>query len=47
MEVDEKTSTPYHFPLSKFVSKQKFEKIKDFSENVQTPFLLIDLNVIK
>lgn len=47
MDIEEKPGKPYSFPLSKFVSKQRFEKIKAFSENVQTPFLLVNLNVIK
>lgn len=47
MDYEENTNRPYHFPLTKFVSKSRFEKIKDFSKNVQTPFLLVDLNVIK
>jgi ornithine decarboxylase len=47
LEIEEKINKPYHFPLSKFVSKQRFEKIKSFSENIQTPFLLVDLSIIK
>ncbi|MBI9097109.1 MAG: type III PLP-dependent enzyme [Spirochaetaceae bacterium] len=33
--------------MTKFISRQKFEKVKEFSKNIQTPFLLVDLNVIK
>ncbi|MBB6479697.1 type III PLP-dependent enzyme [Spirochaeta isovalerica] len=47
MVIEEKAGKPYNFPLSRFVSKTRFEKIKKFSENVQTPFLLVDLNIIK
>lgn len=47
MTLDDNVKKPYSFPVSKFVSKQRLEKIKSFSENVQTPFLVIDLNVIK
>jgi len=37
----------YHFPLQDYISNEKFEKIKSFSERKETPFLLIDLNIIK
>ena len=37
----------YYFPLENYISKDKFERIKKFSEGKETPFLLIDLNVVK
>lgn len=47
MVFNEMAPKPYSFAISKFISKTRFEKIKSFSENVQTPFLLVDLNVVK
>ncbi len=43
---DEKVKK-YLFPLSRFVTSRRFETIKKFSQNIETPFLLIDLSVIK
>jgi ornithine decarboxylase len=39
--------TPYRFPLENFMSKEKFERIKAFGEGKETPFLVLDLDVIK
>ena len=38
---------PYNFPLEEFVSKEDFNKIKKFSQNKETPFLIIDLQKIE
>lgn len=38
---------PYRFPLENFISREKFERIKAFGRDKETPFLVIDLDVIK
>lgn len=38
---------PYHFPLDRYMTVEKFNQIKQFSQNKETPFLVIDLNVIR
>jgi len=38
---------PYTFPLEEFVSKEDFNKIKKFSHDKETPFLIIDLQKIE
>ena len=37
----------YDFPLHDYISDERFEALKKFSEGKATPFLLIDLNIIK
>jgi len=37
----------YSFPLENFINRQKFERIKEFSRDKETPFLIIDLDIIK
>jgi len=37
----------YQFPLSSYMSGQKFERLKRFSEGLETPCLIIDLDVIR
>ncbi len=37
----------YSFPLYRFIPKEKFERVKKFAEEKETPFLLVDLDVIK
>ncbi len=37
----------YSFPLYRFISKEKFEKVKEFAQDKETPFLLVDLDIIK
>ncbi len=39
--------TPYRFPLENFMSSEKFERIKAFGKDKETPFLVLDLDVIK
>ncbi|MEK6558284.1 MAG: type III PLP-dependent enzyme, partial [Candidatus Margulisiibacteriota bacterium] len=38
---------PYKFPLNRFQSERQFERIREFSKNKPTPFLIIDLDVIR
>ncbi len=38
---------PYSFPLENFMSRERFERIKSFAEGKDTPFLVLDLDVIK
>jgi ornithine decarboxylase len=38
---------PYRFPLENFMSRERFERIKTFAAGKETPFLAIDLDVIK
>ena len=33
----------YKFPLKDFISKDDFNKIKKFSRNKETPFLIVNL----
>lgn len=37
----------YEFPLADYISEEKFERIKKFSEGKETPFLIVDLDVVK
>jgi ornithine decarboxylase len=37
----------YAFPISRYISKQRLERITSFSQNIETPFLLIDLAIIR
>jgi len=39
--------TPYRFPLENFITREKFERIKAFGRDKESPFLVIDLDVIK
>lgn len=39
--------TPYSFPLENFMSREKFERIKEFAKDKETPCLIIDLDVIR
>ena len=45
--VEELLKKPYIFPLNRFITKSRFEKIKNFSKTIETPFLVVDLNVVK
>jgi len=38
---------PYTFPISRYIPKQRLEKIKNFARNIETPFLVVDLSVVK
>ena len=33
--------------LRRYISHQRFDKLKAFSSNIQTPFLLMDLNIVR
>jgi len=37
----------YRFPLERFMSAERFERIKNFAKDKETPCLIIDLDVIK
>ena len=37
----------YHFPLESFMTRERFERIKAFSEDKETPCLIIDLDIIR
>ncbi|HBE46278.1 MAG TPA: ornithine decarboxylase [Spirochaetaceae bacterium] len=39
--------TAYSFPLENFMSREKFERIKEFAKDKETPCLIIDLDVIR
>ncbi|SLM19934.1 Ornithine decarboxylase [uncultured spirochete] len=39
--------TAYSFPLENFMSREKFERIKEFAKDKETPCLIIDLEVIR
>ncbi len=38
---------PYEFPLEEFISGEEFKKIKKFSRDKETPFLIVDLQKIE
>jgi ornithine decarboxylase len=38
---------PYRFPLENFMTREKFERIKSFGTDKETPFLVLDLDVVK
>ena len=38
---------PYRFPLENYMSEERFERIKAFGKDKETPFLVIDLDIIK
>ena len=37
----------YRFPLENFMSAQKFESIKNFSKGLETPCLILDLDIVR
>ncbi|MDK2939820.1 MAG: ornithine decarboxylase, partial [Methanolobus sp.] len=37
----------YEFPLSEFTSEADFKKVKEFSEDKETPFLVVDLSKVE
>ncbi len=37
----------YSFPLENYMSREKFERIKEFAKDKETPCLIIDLDVIR
>lgn len=37
----------YHFDLEKYISKERFARIKKFAEGKETPFLVIDLKKVE
>jgi ornithine decarboxylase len=37
----------YQFPLESFMSRERFERIKEFAKDKETPCLVIDLDVIR
>jgi ornithine decarboxylase len=41
------TTAAYRFPLETFMAREKFERIKEFAKDKETPCLIIDLEVIK
>lgn len=38
---------PYEFPLDDYISREEFNKIKKFSRDKETPFLIVDLQKIE
>lgn len=38
---------PYEFPLEDYISREEFNKIKKFSRDKETPFLIVDLQKIE
>ena len=38
---------PYSFPLSEYITQEKFNTIKKMASSKKTPFLVIDLDIIK
>jgi ornithine decarboxylase len=39
--------TPYRFPLDNYMSREKLDRIKAFAKGKDTPFLVVDLDVIR
>lgn len=38
---------PYHFNVERYMSRERFEKIKEFARDIPSPCLIIDHNIIK
>ncbi len=38
---------PYHFPLERFISRERFNHLKDITKDMETPVLVVDLEVIR
>ncbi len=38
---------PYNFPLESFMPRERFERIREFAKDKETPCLIIDLEVIR
>lgn len=38
---------PYHFPLQRFISEEKFRQLKEKTSASETPVLVVDLDVIR
>jgi len=47
MVSDDKPGKAYSFPLKRYTTYQRFEKLQAFSSNIPTPFLLVDLNIVR
>lgn len=37
----------YEFPLEEYMSRERFERIKDFAKDKETPCLILDLDVVR
>ncbi len=37
----------YWFPLENFISREKFQRLKDFAAGRETPCLILDLDVVR
>jgi diaminopimelate decarboxylase len=38
---------PYHFNVERYVDPVRFNKIKDFADQLPTPTLVVDLDLIR
>lgn len=38
---------PYHFPLQRFISEEKFSQLKEKTSSTETPVLVVDLDIIR
>jgi ornithine decarboxylase len=38
---------PYHFPLQRFITEEKFRQLKEKTASAETPVLVVDLDVIR
>ncbi len=43
----ESVKNAYSFPLENYMSREKFERIKEFAKDKETPCLILDLDVIR
>jgi len=37
----------YYFPLDRYMTRERFERVREFSKDKETPFLIIDLEAIR
>jgi ornithine decarboxylase len=37
----------YQFPLEDYMSRERFERIKDFAKDKETPCLILDLDIVR
>lgn len=38
---------PYHFPLTRFITSEKFARLREKAANCETPILIVDMDIIK
>jgi len=46
-EEDSKVENEFQFDIERYITKEKFDKIKEFSKDKETPFLVVDLEKVE